>query len=105
MKIYLFLIVLIISVTISNCPIAFAACDPQNDGDCCINDSDCTVYVNPALCVILPLNKYAAEKLAKENQQPSAGCKEESIEKLKSSAKNMQPICISHGCDFKETGE
>jgi hypothetical protein len=81
---------------------AFAACDMNDDGDCCVSDSDCGSYFHPALCAVVPLNKLTIARIEKEAPKAMKFCSADSQARLKSDAESKIPICLDGICEFKE---
>ena len=78
------------------------ACDPENDGDCCIKDSDCAAFFNPSLCAVVPLNEVVAKSLSSKTIETADFCEAQTVERLKSNAKSKIPMCLNGACEFKE---
>jgi hypothetical protein len=59
------------------------------------------MYVNPALCVYVAMNRSAADKLEKAALPPSGDCKAEYVDQLKKAADSKKPVCVYQSCDFE----
>lgn len=76
-------------------------CTMEDDGDCCTADADCVAAVNTALCVVVPLNRIAAAKVAEYDPSASLpSCTQARVETLRGEARKIQVQCVHRACEF-----
>ena len=94
-------LVVLAALFVATPSLTLAACNPEDDGDCCARDADCAVFLNPFVCVNTPLNRAAVKRLEQEAPAQTSNCPIESIAELKAEQKNLKVKCIDEACNFE----